>query len=204
MIGLKILHLDAVNLGFVFTNMGLGSLAGAVLILEPARKKLKPNQMTIVGSLALAFAYALMASVRYPQTFFLVAAVAGAAWTISASELWVAGQRVIPDWMRGRMNATHMMVSQGGMAIAGLLWGALATRFSFDWALLAASLLGVGGAVTSKRWSIDFSTQANLEPDPLTDSYRAPYMPAAHDGPITATIEIEIAAARLLRPICGL
>ncbi|HYY31157.1 MAG TPA: MFS transporter, partial [Chthoniobacterales bacterium] len=100
-IGLKVLHLDALNLGLVFTSMGLGSLGGAALILEPARKRLKPNQMTILASLALALAYVLMATVRYSQAFFLVAAAAGAAWTISASELWVAGQRIIPDWIRG-------------------------------------------------------------------------------------------------------
>ena len=198
-VGLKVLHLNAVSLGLVFTSMGLGSLAGAVLILEPARKRLKPNQMTIVASIALALAYALMATVRYPNAFFLVAAVAGAAWTVSASELWVAGQRVIPNWIRGRMNATHMMVSQGGMAIAGLLWGALAARFNVDWALLSASILGIGGALTPKQWSIDFSTQTNLDPDPLTDTYHAPYMPEPADGPITATIEIDIAPQDQIR-----
>jgi MFS family permease len=198
-IGLKVLHLDAVGLGLVFTSMGFGSLAGAVLILGPARRKLKPNQLTILACVALAVVYALMALVRDPQIFFAVAAVAGAAWTVAASELWVAGQRVIPDWIRGRMNATHMMVSQGGMAIAGLLWGALATRFNVDWALLSASLLGVGGALTSKRWSIDFSTQTNLEPEPLTDTYEAPYIPEADEGPITATIEIEVAPENHVR-----
>jgi MFS family permease len=198
-VGLKVLHLDAVSLGLLFTSMGLGSLAGAVLILEPARKRLKPNQMTIVASVALALAYALMATVRSPDAFFPVAAVAGAAWTVSASELWVAGQRVIPDWIRGRMNATHMMVSQGGMAAAGLLWGAIAARFNVDWALLLASLLGVGGALAPKRWSIDFSAETNLEPDPLIDTYQAPYLPEADDGPITATIEIEIAPQNHIR-----
>jgi Na+/melibiose symporter-like transporter len=108
-VGLKALHLDAVHLGLVFTSLGLGSLAGAILILQPARKRLRPNQMTLLGGVALAVVYALMAFVRHPQAFFAVAALAGAAWTISASELWVAGQRVIPDWIRGRMNATHMM-----------------------------------------------------------------------------------------------
>jgi MFS family permease len=198
-IGLKVLHLDAVSLGLVFTSMGFGSLAGAVLILGPARRRLKPNQLTILGCIALAVVYALMALVRDPEIFLAVAAVAGAAWTVSASELWVAGQRVIPDWIRGRMNATHMMVSQGGMAIAGLLWGSLATRFNVDWALLSASLLGLAGALTSKRWSIDFSTQTNLDPEPLTDTYDTPYVPEADEGPITASIEIEIAPENQIR-----
>jgi MFS family permease len=198
-IGLKVLHLDAVSLGLVFTSMGLGSLGGAVLILEPARKRLKPNQMTIVASLALTLAYALMATVRHANAFFLVAAAAGVAWTVSASELWVAGQRIIPDWIRGRMNATHMMVSQGGMAIAGLVWGSLAVRFNVHWALLAASLLGVAGALTAKWWSIDFSTETNTEPEPLTSKYSSPYMPDAGAGPITASVELEIAPEKQVR-----
>lgn len=28
--------------------------------------------------------------------------VAGAGWTLSASELWIAAQRAMPDWVRGR------------------------------------------------------------------------------------------------------
>jgi len=104
---------------------------------------LTPNQMTILGGIVLAAGYALMAVVREPQIFLLVAALAGAAWTVSASELWVAGQRVIPDWIRGRMNATHMMVSQGRLSLAGILWGVLATRLGPQWALLLASGLGI-------------------------------------------------------------
>ena len=36
---------------------------------------------------------------------------------MSASELWVVAQRAIPDWARGRMNATVIMISQGAMAL---------------------------------------------------------------------------------------
>ena len=155
-IGLKALHLDPLKLGFVFTSMGLGSLAGALFILEPARKKFTPNQMTLLSSIVLAASYSLMAIVRSPQVFFIVAALAGVAWTVSASELWVAGQRVIPDWIRGRMNATHMMVSQGGISLAGLVWGAMATTLGLEWALFSASALGIVGALTAKRWSNRF------------------------------------------------
>ena len=94
-ISLKALHQGAANLGLTFASMGLGSLAGAVFILQPARNKLKPNEMTILGGITLAVVYVLMAVIRHPQLFLLVAALAGVAWTISASELWVAGQRVV-------------------------------------------------------------------------------------------------------------
>ena len=198
-VSLKVLHLDSVYLGLVFTCMGLGSLAGAILILEPARRRLKPNQMTALAGIVLAVSYGLMAVVRQPQVFLVVAALAGAAWTISASELWIAGQRVIPDWIRGRLNATHMMVSQGGISIAGLVWGALATTPGPEWALLSASAMGIASALTAKRWSIDFSERVNLEPDPLPHDPSDPYIPEADDGPITSAIEIEVAPENHVR-----
>jgi MFS family permease len=198
-VGLKALHLDPLNLGLVFTFMGAGSLAGAVLILEPARKRLKPNQMTVLAGIVLAVSYALMAVIRQPQVFLLVAALAGAAWTVSASELWIAGQRVIPDWIRGRLNATHMMVSQGGIALAGLVWGTVATVLGLSWALLSASALGIISALTAKRWSIDFSAEVNLDPDPLPHEGRDPYVPEADDGPITTAVEIEVAPENHIR-----
>jgi len=198
-VGLKALHLDPIYLGLAFTCMGLGSLAGAVLILEPARKKLKPNQMTMLAGIVLALSYALMAAVRHPQVFLMVAALAGAAWTVSASELWVAGQRVIPDWIRGRLNATHMMVSQGGISLAGLVWGAIATMFGLEWALLSAGALGIASALTAKRWSIDFSAEVNLDPDPLPAEGDNRYIPESDDGPITTAIEIEVAPENHVR-----
>jgi MFS family permease len=198
-VGLKALHLDSLHLGFVFTCMGIGSLTGAIVILEPARKRLKPNQMTLLTGLVLAVSYALMAVVRNPQIFLLVAAIAGAAWTISASELWVAGQRVIPDWIRGRLNATHMMVSQGGVSLAGILWGVLATTLGIQWALICASIMGVVSALAAKRLSIDFSTEVNLDPHPLPTLGPLPYLPQADDGPITTAMEIEVAPENHVR-----
>jgi MFS family permease len=199
-VGLKVLHFDALHLGFVFTCMGIGSLTGAIFILEPARKRLKPNQMTLLAGLVLAVSYCLMAVVRNPQFFLLVAAVAGAAWTISASELWVAGQRVIPNWIRGRLNATHMMVSQGGVAVAGILWGGLATTFGVQWALISASVMGIVSALAAKRLSIDFSTDVNLDPHPLPALGPIYYLPhEADDGPITTAMEIEVAPENLVR-----
>jgi MFS family permease len=198
-LGLKTLHLDPLKFGLLYASLGIGSLAGAIFILEPARKRLTPNQMTILGGIVLAAGYALMAVVREPQIFLLVAALAGAAWTVSASELWVAGQRVIPDWIRGRMNATHMMVSQGGLSLAGILWGVLATRLGPQWALLLASGLGIASALTARRWSIDFSTEINPEPDPLAEGDHGPYLPEPDDGPVTTTIEIEVAPDNQIR-----
>jgi hypothetical protein len=86
----------------------------------------------------------LMALLRQTEAFFVVAALAGVGWTMSASELWVAAQRAMPSWARGRMNATVMMISQGDSA-----WG---NDLGFGWRNSRSKLhlAWSGGAVLDK------------------------------------------------------
>jgi transmembrane secretion effector len=98
----------------------------AVLILPWARAHFSPNTLTRLAALLSSIVYVLMALIREAPAFLLVAALVGVIWTVSASELWVAAQRAMSGWARGRMNATVIMVSQGAMALGGILWGTIA------------------------------------------------------------------------------
>src|SRR6202049_3862539 len=122
-VGLKVLHLSSSNLGLLFTSMGAGSVVGAVFIIPWLRARFSPDSVTLLANLLLVLVYVLMALVRQTELFFVVAAFAGVGWTMSASELWVAAQRAMPCWARGRMNATVIMISQGAMALGGVIWG---------------------------------------------------------------------------------
>jgi MFS family permease len=126
---LQHLGLKASQLGLVFTSMGIGSLLSATVFLPYARAKATPNLVTILASAALAVAFLLMVLAPNLWTFLPVAALIGISWTVSASELWMASQRAMPDWARGRMNAVTIMTSQGGVALGGILLG-LVSDFS--------------------------------------------------------------------------
>ena len=76
---------------------------------------------------------------------------------------------------------------------------ALATALGLKWALFSASALGIASALTAKRWSIDFSAEVNLDPDPLPRDDQDPYLPEPEDGPITTAIEIEVAPENHVR-----
>jgi Na+/melibiose symporter-like transporter len=112
-VGLKVLHLGSPNLGLLLTTIGAGSVVGAVFIIPWLRARFPPDRLTLSANLLLVFVYLLMALVRQTELFFAVAALAGVEWTMSASELWVAAQRTMPSWARGRMNATVILISQG-------------------------------------------------------------------------------------------
>jgi hypothetical protein len=142
----------------LFASMGAGSVLGAVLIVPWLRARCSADCLTLLANLLLVCVYVLMALVRQPEAFFIVAALAGVGWTMSASELWVATQRAIPDWARGRMNAAVIMISQGAMALGGLIWGSAATIAGPSSALLGAAMLFLTSLLLSRRLSISVTT----------------------------------------------
>jgi Na+/melibiose symporter-like transporter len=121
-VGLQVLQLSSSKLGLLFTSMGIGSAVTALFLIPWLRVRFSPNTLVLSANLLVILAYVLMALVRQTELFLFVAALAGAGWTLSASELWVAAQRAMPGWARGRLNATIMMTSQGAMVLGGLAW----------------------------------------------------------------------------------
>jgi predicted MFS family arabinose efflux permease len=156
-VGLKVLHLSSSNLGLLFTSMGVGSVVGAVFILPWLRARLSPNCLTLSANLLLVLVYLSMALVRQTEVFFAVAALAGVGWTTAASELWVAAQRAMPSWAQGRLNATVIMISQGAMALGGVIWGSAGAIAGTSYTLLGAALLFLASLFPARRLSINLA-----------------------------------------------
>ena len=156
-VGLKVLHLSSSSLGLLFTSMGVGSVAGAVFIIPWLRARLSADSLTLLANLLLILVYVLLALVRQTELFLVVAALAGVGWTLSASELWVAAQRAMPSAARGRMNATVIMISQGAMALGGMIWGSAAAIAGESNTLLGAAALFLTSLLLASRFSINFA-----------------------------------------------
>ena len=73
----------------------------------------------------------------------------------------VAAQRAMPSWARGRMNATVIMISQGAMALGGVIWGSAAATAGASYTLLGAAVLFLTSLLLARRLSI--SVAGNLE-----------------------------------------
>jgi MFS family permease len=183
------LRLQANQLGLVFTCLGIGSLLGATVVLPYARTKATPNSLTILASVILVSVFVLMAVAANLWVFLPVAALAGISWTVSASELWIAGQRAMPDWARGRMNAVHMVASQGGVALGGIVWGWSATSLGLGNTLIGGAILLSASLALAFPLSINFAQTLNLDPAPLESAHDFPLAPKPDDGPVTVTVE---------------
>jgi MFS family permease len=177
-VGLKVLQLSSSFLGLLFTSLGAGSVIGAVFILPWLRASLSPNSLTVTANLLLVVVYASMALVRQTEVFFGIAALAGVGWTIAASELWVAAQRVMPSWARGRLNATVIMISQGAMALGGVIWGSAGAILGTNHVLVGAAVLLLASQVLARRLSINFAGV----PQNLLPARRVPVRSAVNAG----------------------
>jgi MFS family permease len=192
-VGLKELHFNPSDLGLVFTSMGIGSVLGAVFILPWARGRFHSNTVTLLANILVAVVFFLMGTIRDPGLFFLAAGFAGTAWTMAASELWVAGQRAMPSWARGRMNATIIMAAQGAMALGGIVWGSSVSMWGVKSTLLVACVLQLGTLLLQFWLSIDFTSKLDFEPAPVAGaSHKLIHIPAPHDGPVAVMIDVEI------------
>jgi len=156
-VGLKVLHLSSSQLGLLFTSMGAGSVIGAVFVISWLRARFSPDFVTFLGNSLIVLAYVLMALVRQAEVFFVVATIAGVGWTLSATELWVAAQRAMPSWARGRANAAVIMISQGAITLGSVIWGSAAAIVGASCTLFAAAVLFLVGLLLFRRLSINFT-----------------------------------------------
>jgi MFS family permease len=200
-VGLQELHLEPANLGFLFTSMATGSVISSIFIIPVARSRYSPQRLTTYANISLIVVCLLMATIRWTHVFLIVAALAGVAWTLSSTELWVAGQRAMPDWARGRMNATIIMVSQAATALGSLVWGTAAATTGVAATFLAAAGLAIVAMIITRlpslRLSIDFTTDLNLEPAPATIFSTNPSrLPDPEEGPLSITTEFQVDADR--------
>jgi MFS family permease len=195
-VGLKALHLNPSQLGLLFTSMGGGSVVGAAFIIPRLRARYSPNTLIIFANLLVVLVYVLMAVVRQKELFLVVAALAGIGWTFSASELWVAAQRAMPTWARGRMNATVIMVSQGALAIGGVIWGSAVAMTGITYTVLGAATLFLISLALACPLSINFIGTLNLDPAPVTTfSHKLIYAPQPRDGPVLISVEFQVDCA---------
>ena len=200
-VGLQVLHLEPASLGFLFTSMAIGSVITAIFIIPWARSRYLPQRLMTYANASLIVVCLLMATIRWSHIFLVVAALAGVGWTLSSTELWVAGQRAMPDWARGRMNATIIMVSQAATAIGSLVWGAAAATAGVVSTFLIAAGLAIAAMIITRlpafKLSIDFTTDLNLDPAPVTIFSNIPSrLSESQEGQLSISTQFKVDADR--------
>jgi Transmembrane secretion effector len=193
-IALKELECSAAQLGLVFMSVGVGSLAGAVLVLPYLRPRASANAITSIAMVIVAVVLFAMAFIRHVPALMACAALAGVAWAMVGSELWVAGQRVMPGWVRGRMNSFQIVLGQGSMAVGAIVWATGVAHAGLELTFAAGAAVALTGLALGHHFSINFATEASVEAAPLNHLHNLSVIPEDDAGPIRVTIEYAIAS----------
>ncbi len=192
-IALQACACSASQLGLIFACVGVGSLGGAMFVLPFLRSRFSANAIISISVAILLLVYLAMAFTREVPALMVSTVFAGVAWALAGSELWVAGQRVMPGWVRGRMNAFLIMLGQGGMAFGAMLWATGVANVGLDLTFAGASALALVVLALGLRFSINFAAEAHVDEAPLDYAHELEVLPGHDEGPITITIDYLIA-----------
>jgi MFS family permease len=173
------------QLGLIFACVGVGSLAGAVFALPYLRRRISPNGITSISMSIMVVVLLSMAFIRQIPALMVSTMLAGVAWALAGSELWVAGQRVMPGWVRGRMNAFLIMLGQGSIALGAVLWATGVANVGLDLTFAVAAILALVVLALGLRFSLNFAAEASVDAAPLDHLHDVPVVPDDDDGPIT-------------------
>jgi MFS family permease len=138
------LGLGATGYGVLLAFFGGGAVVGGSLLPHWDRY-VSRDLLIAIFTVVFAGATAALALLRNVPISCAVMAAAGASWTSTMSELNVAAQLSVPQWVRGRALSCYQIVMQGGMTLGSVAWGAAASRWGVPAALLySAPVIGLG------------------------------------------------------------
>jgi len=163
------LDLGAGGYGLLLGAMGVGAVAGSVL-LPSIRPRLRGDTLITATFVLYALALGGVAVTDLLVVAVVLLAAAGAAWLWLLGTLNATIQLALPEWVRARGLSYYLVVVSVGQAGGGILWGAMAYQLNLRVTLLVAAGALLVMAVIG-RWV------------PLPDLSRASPAPTIHHLP---------------------
>jgi MFS family permease len=143
------LALGAGGYGLLLGCMGVGAVVGALLAMA-LRRRWSLNALGVTSALSYTVGVAVVAAAPNIVAICIALGFAGAGWAVVGNVNLTAIQTAIPPWVRARAMALYMLVFQGAMAIGGVVWGAAASHWTVEAALLA-SVIALGASTALMR-----------------------------------------------------
>ena len=134
------LGLDEVGFGILMTGFAIGSLAGSFLVERMERKLGRANLLAIsMGATAVMTALpAFTTSALVVGASFVVGGLLGVAWNVVTVSL---RQRIVPDRLLGRVNASYRLLAWGTMPLGAALGGAIGQLVGIQAVFLVAGAM---------------------------------------------------------------
>jgi MFS family permease len=181
------LHLGSGGYGLLLGCVGVGAVAGA-LLLPALRSRISPGAQLAAGSIALACVALVLGYVHVTALVAVALAVAGVAWILALSTLNSLYQLTLPQWIKARGLSFYLIVFQGGNAVGSAVLGVTAEHLGLSPTLLITTAGLALGPLIGLRYRFRPIPPAQLLP---AAEWPVPNLatgdPAA--GPVMVTVE---------------
>jgi len=147
------LGLGADGYGLLLGALGVGAIAGAVL-LPRVRARLSINALLAGSGIVYAAGLAITVLAGNAIVVIIVLLPAGVAWVAFLSTINAELQLFLPVWVRARGLSVYQMVLFGAQGFGALAWGAIAEPVGIVPAFLIAAAVMVAGVATTRVWPI--------------------------------------------------
>jgi MFS family permease len=180
---------SAIVYGILLGCFGAGAVGGAV-VMQRARARWSTEAVASMAVAVLGATIVATGMVHVLGGLVIIMLVSGGAWLVFISLVSALVQNLAPDWVRARVLAVFMLVSQGGMAAGSALWGSVGARTSIETALLWA---GLGTIATTALGLVARLPDMTADVSPW-NHWRVPAIvkdvaPALEEGPVLVTVE---------------
>ena len=149
--------------GILLAVVSVGAVLGSV-VLASMQKRLDPNTVVAAGTGGLALALVLFGLAQNILLAAAAALIAGAAWTMVLSVLYVSAQLALPDWVRGRGLSIFLTVIFGSITLGSAVWGLVAAKLGLETALFTAAAGALLAGLLSWRWKLRSAGVETLVP----------------------------------------
>ncbi|WP_155025505.1 MFS transporter [Enterobacter hormaechei] len=156
------LGLGLAGYGVMLACIGLGAIAGAIL-LPRLRQRLNADRLMVAASLTFALTMLALAFVRHVWLLNLFEFFTGFAWIAVLSTLNLGAQRSAARWVKARALAVYLTVFFGSMTAGSAVWGQIASQFGTPTSLVVATLGMVLASATAFRWKLEKDPNLNLD-----------------------------------------
>jgi MFS family permease len=185
------LGLGASGYGGLLAAFGAGAVGGGAL-MPLADRAMSRDAAVGCATVALAAMTGALGWLHSLPLVHLAMAIGGAGWVIAMSELNVAAQLAVPQWVQGRALACYQIVLQGGLAVMSIGWGAIAEPIGIAWAMTLAAAALLVSLAAGIRWRIGAIGEIAMDPAPPVPAPQADGEVDPEAGPVLVSVEFMI------------
>jgi len=181
------LDLGAEGFGLLMGAFGVGGVVGA-LALQRIRAVVGSDRYLGLATLLFAAVLASAAFVEQAWLLMVMLFLGGSVWVNSIIEIFAAMSTSVPQWIRGRTAAFHLLTTQGAVAAGGVLWGGLANLFGVSAALAIAAVLMLASLSVARRMPIRMGQELDMLPGRVVELPQAIEQPEPGAGPVAVEV----------------